>query len=409
MNILFVTIAWPENGRNLYTDLISEFNNNGHKITVLCNREKRTSKPNSFEDENGIQVLRINAGNIKKAGILEKGFSLLMLNWRFKNAVKYYLSDYKFDLIIFNTPPVTLSGFLANLKNRYRCPVYLLLKDMWPYGFADFGLIKKGGRIYKYLQNHERKIFELADTIGCMSPKGVEFVWDNYPQIDKNKVEVCPNSMKINGAVNYAGDTKTSKVVKEKYNIPEDATVYIFSGNLGLGHGLNFLVDSIIKLKDYHKAFFLIGGAGTHFNAIKQRVDTENLPNAFMYSYLPEDEFRELMSVCDVGLILLDSKYTYPQFPSRLLGYLHAKMAVLCAVNRETDIGEIVEQHGAGINTIHGNVEGFVKSVQNLCENRERVKTMGENGYNLLVNKYDVRKSYETIMNHFIQKSGIAV
>lgn len=406
MNILFVTIAWPENGRNLYTDLISEFKNNGHKITVLCNREKRTGKANSFEVEDGIEVLRINAGNIKKAGILEKGISLLMLNWRFENAVKNYLSDHKFDLILFNTPPVTLSGFLAYVKNRYHCPVYLLLKDMWPYGFADFGVIKKGGWTYNYLQNHERKVFELADTIGCMSPKGVDFVLENYPQLDKNKVEVCPNSMRINGTVDRI---KSARLEKEKYGIPDDATVFIFSGNLALGHGLDFLVDSIIKLKDYRKAFFLIGGAGTHFTRIKQRIDTEDLPNAFMYSYLPEEEFNELMSVCDVGLILLDSKYSYPQFPSRLLGYLESRMAVLCAVNRETDIGEIVEQHGAGINTIHGDIEDFTKSVQRLCENKEQVRMMGKNGFDLLLKEYDVKKSYETIMSHFVKESGVPI
>lgn len=404
MNILFVTIAWPENGRNLYTDLMSEFKNNGHEVTVLCNREKRVDKSDSFKNEDGINVLRINAGNIKKAGTLEKGLSLLLLNWRFKIAVYKYLSDNTFDLILFNTPPITLSGFLGYIKDQYRCPVYVLLKDMWPYGFADFGVIKKGGWIYNYLQNHERKVFELADIIGCMSPRGVDFVLDNYPHLDKHKVEVCPNSMRVNDGVQHSKNDGIAIKVREKYGIPEDATVFIFSGNLGLGHGLDFLVDSIIKLKDYHKAFFLVGGAGTHFDSIKKRIDAENLPNAFIYSYLPEEEFKELMSICDVGLILLDSKYTYPQFPSRLLGYLQAKMAVLCAVNRETDIGEIVARNRAGMNILHGDVEGFMESIRELSENSKQVKKMGENGYNLLKKEYDIAKSYEIIMSHFVQE-----
>lgn len=401
MNILFVTIAWPEQGRNLYTDLMHEFKDKGHDVTVLCNREGRVNKPDSIDIENNISVIRINSGNIKKAGILEKGVSLLKLSWKFRKGVKKYLPDAKFDLIIFNTPPVTLSGFLKYLKNKFNCPLYLLLKDMWPYGFADHGLIKRNGWIYNYLQSHEDSVFKLADWIGCMSPKGVEFVLSNYQQLEKQKVEVCPNSMKIDNLQEPIKSDNVDEKVRERFGIPKEATVFIFSGNLGLGHGLDFLVESILKLKDYRKAFFLIGGAGTHFSKIKEKMDTENPPNAYMYSYLPEKEFQMLMSICDVGLILLDNKYSYPQFPSRLLGYLERKMAVLCAVNKETDLGDIVEKHNAGMNTIHGNMDNFTQAIKRLSENRDLIREMGQNGYSLLQNRYDVKQSYKIIMNHF--------
>lgn len=399
MNILFVTIAWPENGTNLYTDLIHEFRDNGHKLTVICNRERRVKKNDSFKMEAGVNVLRLNSGNIKKAGILEKGISLLRLGWTFKRGIKRYLNEYKFDLILFNTPPVTLSGFLEYLKLKYDCPVYLLLKDMWPYGFADFGIVKRNGFVYNYILKHENKVFQLCDRIGCMSKKGSEFVLGNYPEIDREKVEICPNSIRISPST----ESNKSNIdeIKSQYGIPSGATVFIFSGNLGLGHGLEFLVESILKLKNYRNAYFLIGGAGTFFSKIKKIMDVEKPPNAYMYSYLPDDEFYKLMSICDVGLILLHSKYSYPQFPSRLLGYLRAKMAVLCSVNAETDIGDIIENNGAGLKTLHGDSDSFIKSVKKLSEDRYLLNEMGKNGYRLLENEYDVRNSYEIIMRHY--------
>jgi glycosyltransferase involved in cell wall biosynthesis len=405
MNILFVTIAWPEKGRrNLYTDLMSEFSSHGHSVTVLCSREKSAGKPDSFEHEDGIKVLRVKTGNIKKSGTAEKALSLMFLGRNFRKGVRRYLADSEFDLILFNTPPITLSGFLQHLKKRYSAPLYLLLKDMWPYGFADFGVIKEGGMAYNYLLRHEKRIFEISDHIGCMSPKGVDFVLNNYPEMDRDKVEVSPNSMKITRRSDSTNDNNSDNRVRAKYGIPDDATVFIFSGNLGLGHGLDFLVESIIKLKSYEKAFFLIGGAGTHFSRIKKRMDEENPPNAYMYSYLPDEDFKELMSVCDVGLILLDCKYSYPQFPSRLLGYLHDKMAVLCAVNRETDIGDIVERNEAGLSTIHGDLDGFMNAIYKLCENSGATKEMGRNGFDLLQREYSAERSFETIMSHYQHK-----
>src|SRR5699024_6325683 len=117
--------------------------------------------------------------------------------------------------------------------------------------------------------------------------------------------------------------------------------------------------------------------------------------------YLAEGYFDNLLWIYGVWLILLDSCYTYPQFPSRLLAYLKAKMAVLCAVNEETDIGNIVENADAGLQTIHGNIGSFLDDVKLLSEDKKGTKVMGENAFELLNNQYTVEASYDIIMNHF--------
>lgn len=399
MNVLFVTISWPEEGkRNLYSDLMDKFIQEGHNVYVVSNRPRRNDKDASFAEENGIHVLRVKTGNITKTNPIEKSISLFLLGWQLKWGINKYLDDKEFDLLLFNTPPITLAGLLGYLKKKFNSPLYLLLKDIWPYGFADMGLIKRGGWIYNYFRRKEKKLYQLSDVIGCMSPKGVDFILDKHPYLDRNKVEVCPNSITVDeNRTNGISDNS----IRDKFGIPEDATVFIFSGNLGIGHGLDFLMESILKLKDYKEAFFLIGGAGTYYSKLEKVFAKENLPNAHLYSYLPADEYEKLIGTCDVGLILLDQKYTYPQFPSRLLSYLENKMAVLCAVNKETDIGEIVEQHNVGLNTLHGDFEQFKQSVIRLCKNRQTVKKMGAQGFELLKNKFSVEQSYKTIMKHF--------
>lgn len=402
MNVLFLTIAWPQKGkRNLYSDLIDEFVQNGHDVTVVTSQERRTGKDSSFEVEQGIEVLRIKTGNISKTNPLEKSISLLLLGWQLKRGINKHLGDADFDLILFNTPPITLSGLIDYLKDKYQSSVYLLLKDIWPYGFADFGLIKKGGWIYNYFRKHEKKLYELSDVIGCMSPKGVEFVENLYPDLANSgtTVEVCPNSAKLQNGT--ATKKPADNSIRTKFGIPEDATVFIFSGNIALGHGIDFLSDAVKDLRDYEKAFFLIGGGGTYFDRVKETLGNENVPNALVYSYLPQDEYEALISICDVGLILLDHQYSYPQFPSRLLSYLQNQMAVLCAVNEETDIGEIVQEHGAGLEIRHGDIDGFTKAVKYLSENRQELQSMGKNAYSLLESKYQTSYSYQTIIKHF--------
>src|SRR5699024_2268755 len=282
MNILFVTVSWPQKGcNNLYSDLAKKFRDKGHNIYIACSTQRREGLQTYYEEENGMHILRIKTGNISKTGHLEKSISLLLLNRQFRVAIDRYYGNEKFELILFNTPPITASGLLKKLKDKYNCKLYLLLKDIWPYGFADLGVVNQGGIAWRYFRYHEKNIYDIADYIGCMSPAGASFVLDKNTQLDSSKVEVCPNSAFVPDK-NFVPDNE----VRAKYGMPDDASVFLFSGNLGKGHGLDFLVDTIKRLNNYKKAFFLIGGAGTHFKKLEREFRKYEPDNAFLYSYL---------------------------------------------------------------------------------------------------------------------------
>jgi len=398
MNVLFVTIAWPKKGNtNLYTDLLEEFKIRGNNVYVLHGEANDIDKPYHKETGENIEIVRVKTGKITKAGPVRKFISLMTLSRKLDAALKSEYKSVNFDLILFATPPITLSRFLRKIKKRHKAGLYLLLKDIWPYGMVDLGVIKNKGLIWRYFRWHEKRIYRIADHIGCMSPMGVDFVLDKNPDIPDKKVEVCPNAIIIPIA-----PRAVDKTIREKFNIPQDATVFLFSGNLGQGHGLYFLVRNIISLSDCQKAFFLIGGNGTHFKKLQSALDEARVSNAFIYDYLPQEDFESLIATCDVGLILLDKAYSYPQFPSRLLAYLKNKMAVLCAVNDNTDIGRIVVENDCGLSVNHGDDIEFQKTIKYLSENPEKVHSMGESGWELLKKQYDVRDAYTTIMAHFV-------
>ena len=94
-------------------------------------------------------------------------------------------------------------------------------------------------------------------------------------------------------------------------------------------------------------------------------------------------------------------KYTSPQFPSRLLSYLEYSKPVLCAVNKYTDIGDVVENAGCGISVSHGDMDEFINAVKFFAENSDKRNIMGENARKLLLDEYTVSKSYDIIMTHF--------
>lgn len=398
MKVLFITIAWPQPGeRNLYSDLMDEFITRGHEVLVLS-AEERVAK-SSVVTEKGKKILKVPTSKIRKVNKLKKAIALFSLGSTLKRELLRNFPDLKIDLIIAHTPPITLSGILQSLKRKFNAPLYFLLKDIWPHGPADLGIIVKNGILFKYFRFHERRIYKTADFIGCMSPMNMEYIIENNGYLAKEKVEVCPNTITPRNL-----ELKTARsVIREKHQVPEGATVFIFSGNIGKAHGIDFYLEAIGKLRGFEKAYFLIGGSGQYFDFAVREIYRKGLTNIGTYRRLPADDFDQLLLACDVGVILLDAKYSVPQFPSRLLAYLEAGKPVLCSVNNKTDIGDIVMKAGCGLATINGDLNSFIQAVEFFCDdtNSDLVQRMSHNSLELLNQAYTSSCGYDIIMNHF--------
>ena len=399
MKLLFISIAWPRPAeRNLYSDLMDEFVRHGHQVHVVGTRDGGRGGGADLRTENGITVLRIAAGRIRKTSYLRKAMQLLTLGGKFRSAVKKQFADESFDLIMGPTPPITLSLLFRKLKKRYRAPFYLLLKDIWPQGSVDLKVYRKHSLPWLFFRMHEKRIYRVADHIGTMSPMGAEYILSKNRSLPASKVEVCPNSIRPSEGVSLKGKDE----IRKKYGIPRDACVFIFSGNLGVGHGLHFLVEAMQALSDYPEAYFVIGGSGTQFQFLEKKKRELHLENLFLYNWLPREDFESILATSDVGLILL-YRYTSPQFPSRLLSYFEFSKPALCAVNKDTDIGTIVEKGECGMAVEHGDLESFTGAVRFFSGQAERRKEMGRNGRRLLMERYTVAHSYKIIMNHYLK------
>jgi glycosyltransferase involved in cell wall biosynthesis len=399
MKILFLTVINMENINEpgIYTDLLRELDRQGHEVCVVCPREKRFGKKTSFHNSESIKKLYVMTGNVTKTSYFEKGLAILLMPWRFLFAIKKYLHHMKFDLILYSTPPITLVAVIKKLKKQTKASTYLLLKDIWPQGIVDLGVIRAKGFIEQYFRKKEVELYKVSDYIGCMSQANVDYVLKHNPFVKADRVEVCPNSI---DPLNIVIDDKKAQEIKVKYNIPIGKTVFIYGGNLGKPQGIDFLIECLKSNKDNEQIYFVIAGSGTEFNKLKKYFENEKPKNAQLFSQLAKNDYEILANSCDVGLIFLDKSFTIPNFPSRLLSYIQASMPVLAATDVNTDVGKVIEEGEFGFWCESSDVNEFNKKVQQLC-NPELRKRMGINARRYLENHYTSRHSYEIIMKHF--------
>lgn len=396
MNILFLTVTRIDNleSRGIYTDLLRCFIKNGHKVHIVSPTERRFGSDTQLIENSDHSILKVKTLNIQKTNIIEKGIGTVLLEYQYEKAINKYYRDIKFDLVLYSTPPITLTRIINKIKKRDGARTYLLLKDIFPQNAVDIGMMSESGFLYKTFRKKEKKLYQLSDFIGCMSPANVEFVLKHNPEIDAETVEVCANSVELESEL----PSIDKSVLKDKYGILSESTVFIYGGNLGKPQGLDFLLNVLESNRNKKDRYFLIVGSGTEYGKIFKWFEENNPNNAQLISALPKQEYDELVRSCDVGLIFLDPRFTIPNYPSRLLSYLEYKMPVLLATDLNTDIGSIAQENGYGVWCENGDLDKFNSLLDTLSYVSELRTQMGENGYRFLEENYTVEKSYGIIM-----------
>lgn len=78
---------------------------------------------------------------------------------------------------------------------------------------------------------------------------------------------------------------------------------------------------------------------------------------------LPKEDYDTLVGACNVGMIFLEHRFTIPDFPSRLLSYMQAKLPVLAVTDPNTDIGKVITEGGFGWWCESNNLVSFKKVI----------------------------------------------
>ncbi len=400
MNVLFLSIAEFDSiyQRELYPDLLREFMNNGHEIYVVSTSERRNKEQTRIINEGHCHILKVKVGNITKSGMIEKGIATLLIESQFKNAISKYFYNIKFDLILYSTPPITLANTISFVKKRDNARTYLLLKDIFPQNAVDIGILSKTGIkgiIYRIFRKKEKKLYQISDYIGCMSQANVDYLLKHNAEIEPSKVEISPNCVDV---VDMSVNSRTRQEIRNKYNIPLDKKVFIYGGNLGKPQGIDFMIQCLKSQAHNDAAFFVIVGDGTEFEKIETYINDEKPSNVQLMKRLPKDDYDSMVGACDVGMIFLDHRFTIPNFPSRLLSYMQAKIPILAVTDPNTDIGKIIMDGGFGWWCESIDVSEFSKIVQNI--NMIHTNEYGNRAWKYLCDEYSVNKQYKTIIIH---------
>ena len=382
MNILYLSAVPFKFDKNpsIYTDLIQELTGFGDKVTILS----ITSDLKPFQikkiSKKNIDLIYIGSFQLYNVNIFRKGLSILSLPFFMRRAIKG-LDLKKFEVVLYETPPITWAGIVKEIKKKNKIKSFLMLKDIFPQNAVDIGLMKKEGVIFKYFKRKEKLLYEISDYIGCMSKGNMDYILKNNPGISQEKVYYFPNTKK---------DTGNRSMDFEKENLQ-----FVYGGNMGLPQGVLNIAPAITYFKNDKDIEFIFVGKGTEWNKINEYFKEQK--NVKVLESLPREEYEKLLSSCDAGFIFLDSRFTIPNYPSRTLAYLEKGIPIIAATDKNTDIRNLVQDNNVGLWSCSDDIASLIENIKIMKENKEIRKEFSKNARELFLKEFQVERSVELL------------
>ena len=325
MNILFTLLSLPKDIKSsgLYLDMALEFVRNGHKVTIVAGTDEKTT----FQDEFGMQVLRVHSQPIKYVkNMVKKGIGMATLPYYFERAYNKYLKKEKVDWIVMPTPPITLIDFVKKVKKQTGAKLYMVLRDIHPQSSASLGEIKQKWMV-NYLYRRSDLGYRLADVVGCMSQANIDFIQKEHNIPSTTKCRVLYNWMNYQPYVE-----EDFSDLREKYNL-QGKFLVLFGGNIGQGQRVENIADLAKHYLSNENIVFVIIGKGIKKNYLQQLAQEQGLKNILFLNYMPREDYLRFVKSADLGLISIHEKNAAPTCPSKALSYMSLKIPMLALIN----------------------------------------------------------------------------
>jgi glycosyltransferase involved in cell wall biosynthesis len=170
----------------------------------------------------------------------------------------------------------------------------------------------------------------------------------------------------------------------------QDKFVVQYSGNMGLWHDMDALVQAAHALRDDPRIHFVFIGKGRRRHAAQLLSQHLGLGNITWLDFLPPEQLAEGLSSCDVALISFRRGLEGVAVPSKLYGILASGRPVVAQVPRECEVGYTVAEEDCGLVVEPGDVTGLVEAIRTLAADPCLAERMGANAVSAYRSKYTI-------------------
>lgn len=231
----------------------------------------------------------------------------------------------KFEVFFISLPPM---GYLINLlvPNKFS----MLLWDIYPDVFKITGM-KESHIVYRIWTSLNKKSFKKAHKIFTIGEN-----------VKQSLLAYSPNKNIIISTI-WSIFQDNNKVLKEdntfiKQNNLENKFIVQYSGNIGLTHNVEVLVDIAKNMQKHSGILFQIIGRGPRKKLLEERVSNEAIANCQFLPFQSDEMFPYSLAAADIGVVILDDKTSKGSVPSKSYNLMSYGIPSLYIASKDSEL-----------------------------------------------------------------------
>ena len=266
---------------------------------------------------------------------------------------------------------VFISNIISILYNKK------LVYDMYDYYTDSRPMSKKVEKVINKLENNIINNSDISIICG-------EWRKEQIKGTNPRKLLVIHNTPEIN-------DINSKKIIKS--NSDKLKIAYI-----GILQDHRLIMEVLNELKNNDKYELHIGGFGKYESIVEE--SSKKYKNIFYYGSLKYNEVLSLESDCDILFATYDPSIKNHKFSAPNKIYEAMALSKPIIVCKNTGVDTIIEDNKIGL-TINYDANEFMKSIQQIDEDRKIIKEMGKKANKLYKSTYNWQKMENILIEQY--------
>jgi colanic acid biosynthesis glycosyl transferase WcaI len=405
--ILIHSIVFSPDGVStayLYNDIALGFKDAGYEVVVLTStphynlvesaliKQPLKSKlfgifyESSFE---GIRVIHVPLRKYKSTIIRILSF----IYWHFLSLI-IGLSIKKIDFILSPSPPLSIGLVSILIAKKNKAQFIYNVQEIYPDLLIKNGALKSI-LIIKVLKWLEKFVYNNAAAVITIDQKFYNQIVGNFKNVDKLKI--VPNFVDTELYKPLAKDV----ILPPTFNNDPHKIRLLYAGNIGFYQDWEPILFAAKELKDTNIEFWVIG-EGVKKDYLIKEVEKYNLTNIKVLPYQDRELMPLISSFADIHFISISKKMEQEGFPSKVYTIMACSKPMIVICGKESPLFNFLKPLNCSILVTDKNRnEAFLTSILELSNNKDKMKVLGSNGYEIIKKHYNKRNIINKYINIF--------
>ena len=351
-------------------DVAEEMVARGIRVTILCSKGGYSgsgTKEQGADSSDQVEVVRVPTFRFGRQTLIGK----------LCDYASFYLIAFWYALIVkgrptcyvaMTTPPYL--GVIARLVSKFRGAGHAhWVMDLYPDVMVAHEILKEGSIKGKVLRSLSRCGFGGKRNQGTVSlgPDMAERVVNGHGVSD---CEVIPlwSGIALDQSVEELG------LSLRKTRGWEEKTVFLYSGNMGLGHRLGEFLSLAKENGQNSQVHFAFYGGGKRRKEVEKILDQHAGLPLELGDYVAEEQLVGHLLSADVHLASLEPSWDGCMVPSKIQGIMASGRSVIFVGSETSSIGQWILESGSGWVVSPGDLDGLRLAFQEAQDEGERAK-----------------------------------